>query len=109
PAVVQPSQTGDLVGVRLQNTGTNTESSGYVTFGEVFLPGTVRPTDSLVAGINSVNYAVQMDVQSTNVDGSVRQAILTLDAPAIPGGGTLDLMLARGTAALSSAAPSASA
>ena len=33
PLVVQPSQTGDLVGVRLQNTGSGTEPSGYVTFG----------------------------------------------------------------------------
>src|SRR5205085_1351842 len=99
PTVMQPSQLGDLVGVRLQNTGTSLEPSGYVSFGEVFLPGTVKPTDSLVARINGVNYAVQMNVESTNADGSVRQAVLTLDAPGIPAGGTLDLMLAKGTAA----------
>ncbi|MBV9481335.1 MAG: hypothetical protein JO249_11360 [Acidobacteria bacterium] len=110
PLVVQPSQTGDLVGVRLQNTGSGTEPSGYVTFGQVFLPGAVRPGDGLVARINGVNYAVQMDVKSTNADGSVRQAVLTLDAPAIPAGGSLDLMLAKGTAATPlPGAPSAAA
>jgi hypothetical protein len=108
--VVQPSQTGDIVGVRLQNTGAATEPSGYVTFGQVFLDGAVNPSDSLVARINGVSYAVQMNVKSTNADGSVRQAVLTLDAPAMAVGGTLDLMLAKGTASEPSpAAPSASA
>jgi hypothetical protein len=101
---------GDIVGVRLQNTGTMTQSSGYATFGEVFALGAVNPTDSLVARINGINYAVQMDVKSTNADGSVRQAILTLDAPAIAAGGNLDLMLSKGAAAAPfPAAPSASA
>jgi hypothetical protein len=110
PALPQPSQSGDIVGVRLQNAGAATEASGYVTFGEVFADGAVSPTDTLVARINGVNYAVQMDVKSTNTDGSVRQAILTLDVPSIPAGGTLDLMLSKGTAAAPSpAAPSASA
>src|SRR5262249_9358202 len=57
-----------------------------------------HPGDSLVARINGVNYAVQMDVKSSNTDGSVRQAILTLDVPGIAGGGALDVMLAKGTA-----------
>src|SRR5438105_7485718 len=110
PILPQPSQAGDIVDVRLQNTGTRTESSGYVSFGQVFMPGAVNPTDSLVARINGVNYAVQMDVKSTNADGSVRQAVLTLDAPAIAAGGTVDLMLAKGSAAgPSPVAPSASA
>jgi hypothetical protein len=110
PVLPQPSQTGDIVGVRLQNTGSAVESSGYVTFGEVFKPGTVKPTDTLVARINGVNYAVQMDVKSTNSDGSVRQAVLTVDAPSIAAGSTVDMMLAKGTAtAPNPAAPSASA
>jgi hypothetical protein len=110
PRVAQPSQTGDIVGVRLQNTGSSTEASGYVSFGQVFLAGAVRPGDSLVARINGVKYAVQMDVKSTNADGSVRQAVLTLNAPAIAAGATLDLILAKGTAAgFSGSAPSASA
>jgi hypothetical protein len=110
PTVVQPSQSDNIVGVRLQNTGLTTEKSGYVTFGQVFLPGTVKSTDSLVARINGVNYAVQMDVKATNADGSVRQAVLTLDAPAIGAGASVDLMLAKGTAtAPSPGAPSASA
>ena len=110
PTLLQPSQTGDIVGVRLQNAGTAAENSGYVTFGQVFKAGAVKPTDTLVARINGVNYAIQMDVKSTNADGSVRQAILTLDAPSIGAGSSLDMMLAKGMAAAPSpAAPSASA
>ena len=110
PIPVQPSQAGDIVGLRLQNTGTTAESAGFVTFAEVFKTGTVKPTDTLVARINGVIYAVQMDVKSTNADGSVRQALLTLDAPQIAAGGSLDVMLAKGSATAPTAtAPTAAA
>ena len=106
----QPSQSGDIVGLRLQNTGAAAEQSGYVTFGQVFKPGAILPGDSLVARIAGVDYAVQMDVKATHGDGSVRHAILTLNAPEIAAGGSLALMLAKGSAAMPSpAAPSASA
>jgi hypothetical protein len=110
PTAPQPSQAGDIVGLSLQNAVSSTEASGYVSFGQVFRIGDVQPSDSLVARIGGVNYAVQMNVKSTNADGSVRQAVLTLDAPAIAANSSLQLMLAKGTAtALSPTAPSASA
>ena len=68
------------------------------------------PGDSLVARIDGVDYAVQMDVKATNSDGSVRHAVLTLNAPEIAPGSNLAVMLAKGSAAMPSpAAPSASA
>ena len=86
------------------------EKSGYVTFGQVFKSGAVMPGDSLVARIDGVDYAVQMDVKATNSDGSVRHAVLTLNAPEIAPGGNLAVMLAKGSAAMPSpAAPSAAA
>ncbi len=103
-------QGGDIVGLRLQNTGATAEQSGYVTFGQVFKPGAIMPGESLVARIAGVDYAVQMDVKATNSDGSVRHAVLTLNAPGIAPGGSLALMLAKGIAAMPSpAAPSAAA
>ena len=39
------------------------------------------PGDNLVARIDGLAYAVQMDVKTTNSDGSVRHAVLTLNAP----------------------------
>jgi hypothetical protein len=105
-----PSQAGDIVGMRLQNTGATLEQSGYVTFGQVFKPGAVRPDDNLVARIDGVDYAVQMDVKATNADGSVRHAVLTLKAPEIAAGSAVEIMLAKGSAAPPSpAAPSAAA
>ena len=50
-----------------------------------------------------------MDVKTTNSDGSVRQAVLTLNAPEIAPDSTVAVMLAKGSAAMPSpAAPSAS-
>jgi hypothetical protein len=102
----------DIVGLKLQNTGTVTEKSGYVTFGQVFETGAVMPGDSLVARIDGVDYAVQMDVKATNSDGSVRSASLTLKAPEIAPGNAVAVMLAKDGAANSSSslsAPSSSA
>ena len=110
PMAPQPSQSGDIVGLLLKNTGTGVEKSGYATFGEVFESGDVMPGDKLVARINGLAYAVQMDVKTTNSDGSVRQAVLTLNAPEIAPGGTVAVILAKDSAATPSpAAPSASA
>ncbi len=96
--------------MRLQNTGAHVEPNGYATFGQAFKPGAVMPGDSLVARIAGVDYAVQMDVKATNSDGSVRHAILTLNAPEIAAGGSIAVMLAKGSAAMPSpAAPSAAA
>ena len=109
---VSPSSSkGDIVSLKLQNTGTATEPSGYVTFGQAFKAGAVMPGDTLVARIDGVDYAVQMDVKATNSDGSVRHAILTLKAPEIAPGGTAAVTLAKGgtAASSSSSAPSASA
>jgi hypothetical protein len=95
PAVPQPSQSGDIVGLRLKNTGAAVEKSGYVTFGQVFEPGAIMPGDNLVARIGGLAHAVQMDVKTTHSDGSVRQAVLTLNAPEIALSGSVAVMLAK--------------
>ena len=111
-AAPQPSQQGDIVGLRLQNTSTTAEQSGYVTFGHVFEAGAVMPGDNLVARIDGVDYAVQMDVKATNSDGSVRHATLTLKAPEIAPSSATEVILAKADAASSFpslSAPSSSA
>ena len=51
-----------------------------------------------------------MDVKATNSDGSVRHAVLTLNAPGIAPSGSVAVMLAKGSAAMPfPAAPSAAA
>jgi hypothetical protein len=109
PTPPQPSQSDEIFGLYLKNTGNTVEKSGFVTFGQVFKTGAVMPGDSLVARIDGVDHAVQMEVKTTHSDGSVRHAVLTLKAPEIAPGGSVAVMLATGSAALpTSTAPSAS-
>src|SRR5262249_27774079 len=77
----------------LQNTQSTTLSPHEVSFGEVFSPSQVPAGSQLVATINGVNYAVQLDVKTSYSDGSVESGILTLDAPAIPANTTLNAVL----------------
>lgn len=113
PSITQPSQTGDLIGVRIQNTTASTEGAGYITFAHPFLDGVLHSTDTVVARISGTNYYVQMDVKATNADGSVRHAIFTFNAPSIGANSSLDAMLAICSSgcpsAPSPAAPTASA
>jgi Ca2+-binding RTX toxin-like protein len=90
-----PVATGaqDIVGFVLENTASTAQAAGIVTFGQVFVAGDVMPGAKLVALINGVETAVQMDVKALNDDGSVRHAILTLNAPAIAAGGSVEMML----------------
>jgi Ca2+-binding RTX toxin-like protein len=103
-AVVQPSHPGDIVGVRLENTTSSAEASHMVTFGQAFAQGDLPAGAKLVALVNGQQVPVQMDVKATNADGSVRHAVITIDAPAIGANGGVDVMLAKGTPASSGAA-----
>ncbi|MFO1056662.1 MAG: right-handed parallel beta-helix repeat-containing protein [Dongiaceae bacterium] len=103
-AVLQPSHAGDIVGVRLENETGTTEASHMVTFGQAFAPGDLPAGAKLVALVNGQQVPVQMDVKATNPDGSVRHAVITVDAPAIAANGAVDIMLARGTPATSGTA-----
>ncbi|GEM_PF-3154587 len=103
PAVGAPQHSGDVVGLLLQNSGTAPLASRIVTFGQSFADGDVPAGSTLVATINGQQVAVQMDVKSTNADGSIAEAVLTLDAPAIAANGSAAVMLSR------SAAPQAAA
>jgi hypothetical protein len=66
-----------------------------VTFGQVFAVGDVPAGSGLVALVDGRAVPLQVDVKATHADGSVRHAVLSLEAPA--GGGAV--MLARGPAA----------
>jgi Ca2+-binding RTX toxin-like protein len=92
-----PTEAGDIVGMVLQNNSSSSEAAGMVTFGQVFADGAIKPGTTLVARIGGQDVAVQMDVKSTNPDGSVRQAILSFEAPKLAAGHSAQVMLAKGT------------
>ena len=103
PAIPQPTVAGDIVGLVLQNNQSTALAAREITFGEQFAAGQVRPGDGLAAKIDGVPYPVQMDVKTTNADGSVATAVLTMQQPALAAGTSTGVML---THAAASSAPS---
>ncbi len=100
PVIPQPTNPGDVVGLVLQNNQTTPLAARYVTFEEAFSTGQVPTGRQLVATINGQQVAVQMDVQTTNPDGSVKTALITLQQPVLAASSSTGVML--------SLAPSAS-
>ena len=74
---------GDVVGVRIENNESSATAARTVTFGQTFAEGDVPRGTHLMATINGQQVPVQMDVQTHNDDGSVAQAILTVQVPSI--------------------------
>ncbi len=97
PTLPQAHNPGDIVDVRLQNNASTAQAAGEVTFGQTFADGDLPAGAHLVALVGGQQIPVQVDVKDTNADGSVRYAVLTLDAPALPANSHVDVMLARGT------------
>ena len=98
PPPPPPPPSGNIVDFQLQNNQATALAAHEITFGQVFAPGQVPQGGHLVAVINGVQVPVQLDVKTTNADGSVKMGIITLDAPAIPANTTLSAMLALTTA-----------
>src|SRR5262249_5780082 len=73
-----PPAAGDVVSFQLQNTQATALAAHEITFGEVFAPGQVPQGSQLAAVINGVTIPVQLDVKTTNADGSVKMGIVTL-------------------------------
>ncbi len=103
PTILQPSQFGDVVGFKLVNSGSAAQAAADVTFGDLFAQGQLAAGKQLMARINGQLVAVQTDVKSSWADGSVKSAVLTLAAPAMAAGASLDGMLTVGTGATGSA------
>lgn len=102
PALPKAGTNGALVGFVLHNPNSPSAKpaaatvSSILTFGQVFAPGVVKPTDTLYANDADTARPVQMDVLATNPDGSVRFAAITTAYPQIVGGTSLSGTLALG-------------
>src|SRR6185437_4854518 len=66
-----------------------------------FNSGLMPAGSQLVALVNGVAIPVQMDVKTTNADGSAASVILTMAQPSIPANSSVDVMLARAPAGTS--------
>jgi len=100
PAIPQPTAAGDIVGLVLQNTQTSALAAREITIGQEFAAGQVLPGTQLVADINGTTVPIQMDVKTTNPDGSVAMAVLTMEQPALAANTSVDVMLQSGAYAV---------
>ena len=105
PSIPQPTAAGDIVGLVLQNNQSSVLAAREITFGQEFAAGQVLPGTQLVADINGTLVPVQMDIKTTNSDGSVAMAVLTMQQPALAAKSSVNVMLQSGTYA---AAPAVS-
>jgi RTX calcium-binding nonapeptide repeat (4 copies) len=96
PTIPQPTAAGDIVGLVLQNNQSTVLASREITFGQVFAEGQVLPGSQLVALVNGTKVPVQMDVKTTNPDGSVAMAVLTMKQPALAANSSVNVMLQSG-------------
>ena len=92
--IPQATVAGEIVGLVLQNPTSATATAREITFGQEFTAGQVPAGTQLVAMIGGRAVAVQMDVKTTNPDGSVAMAVLTMEQPAIAAGVSTPVMLA---------------
>ncbi len=105
PAVPQPVDPGEIVGLTLQNTTAATLAAQYISFGEVFKAGAVPAGSQLVALVDGQTVPVQMDVKTTYPDGSAEIATITMLQPAIAANSTTGVMLALAPAGTAQGAP----
>ena len=101
PAVIQSHNPGDVVGIRVENNTDHADAPQILTFGQTFVQGDVPAGAHLIALVNGQQIPVQVDVKTINADGSIRFAIITLQAPTMAAHSALDVMLAKGTPATS--------
>ncbi|WP_188973992.1 calcium-binding protein, partial [Neoroseomonas lacus] len=89
-----------IVEFSLQNANAAKSSAQYIRFNQVFAEGDLAEGTSLSAQIGTQTLPMQMDVISHYEDGSVKSAILTIAAPAIAAGATVQgVLVASGTPA----------
>ena len=106
--VPQPSGPSDVVGLRLENNGSQAMPSSVVSFGQAFAKGDLPSGSGLVATLAGGNVVlpVQMDVKARHADGSVRHAVLTIKAPAMAASSAFNFMLSRSSVGAAGAAQS---
>ncbi|MCB9956449.1 MAG: right-handed parallel beta-helix repeat-containing protein [Caulobacterales bacterium] len=89
---------GEIAAFRLENNTKETSPADYVTFGQAFPKGRLKPGAPVMAVFGGDAAPVQIDVKALHDDGSVRHAAVTVAAPAIKSGGSLDGALVAGPA-----------
>ena len=80
-----------------------------ISFGQIFLPGTVQRGDNLQALLDGHAAKTQVDPKAFNADGSVRHAILTIELPQMSSGQKFDASIAKAPGAPADPVPAGAA
>ncbi len=89
-----------LARFRLDNPFSSASPRGFTTFGAVFRKGALRPGATVVARFGAATAPAQIDAKTLYADGSILHAAVTLEAPALSAGASLEGVLESGGAAL---------
>lgn len=98
PRVPRPRRQGQITGLAFANLSRLPEPAGIVTFGQVFVEGDLPASSRLKATVDGRDLPLQMDVKTRYRDGSVDDAVLSLELPALKPGERLAAMLAKAPA-----------
>lgn len=94
-------QTGfpkDIVTIQLVSESTSDQQNVPVTFGQVFSKGEIPLDSSLSARlVDGTTIPLQVDRMATNVDGSLRHAIITTQIPLLTAGANESIILTNET------------
>jgi hypothetical protein len=94
---------------RMEIHADTTLAARTISFGQIFLPGTVQRSDRLEVLLDGHAVPTQVDPKAFNADGSVRHAILTIELPKLRSGQSLNAVIAKQGDAAPSVAPAAAA
>jgi hypothetical protein len=87
---------GGFTGVAIDSTGAEAQREVPVTFGQVFVPGELKPGERLVGKLaGGVTVPLQVDVKARHADGSVRHAVVSAVLPALGAHKSVLLALAK--------------
>ncbi len=95
---------GTVTTIRFESTSAAAQTAVPVTFAQVFAPGHLASTASLVGRLDSgVAVPLQLNVKAKHPDGSVRHAVISAVLPSLGAGEVRTMTLDRTTAATNAA------
>ena len=89
---------GELAAFRLENPTKEPSPPDYLTFGQAFPEGRLRPGTPVMARYGAATLPTQVDVKALHKDGSIRHAAITIAAPEVKAGGAVNGALVAGSA-----------
>lgn len=89
---------GELAAFRLENHSKKPSPPDYLTFGQAFPEGRLKPGTPVMARYEAAALPAQVDVKALHKDGSIRHAAITVATPEVKAGGAVNGALVAGSA-----------